>query len=86
MHIDFVLPIAGNIAKGLESYHTKAKKGCMDFAFHVAVTTWNDDVSKDMEAAVKAGVNSFKFFLAYKVRSLVCTMSISGAANTHTPA
>eukprot|EP00892_Ulva_mutabilis_P012811 jgi/Ulvmu1/9902/UM057_0059.1 len=66
MHIDFVLPIEGDIAKGLASYRSKAKKGCMDFAFHVAVTTWNDKVAKDMGAAVKAGVNSFKFFLAYK--------------------
>lgn len=68
MHIDFVLPIEGNIAQGLKSYHNKAKKGCMDFAFHVAVTSWNDEVSRDMKEAVKAGVNSFKFFLAYKVR------------------
>lgn len=69
MHLDFVLPLDGDVAKGLESYRSKAKKGCMDYAFHVAVTAWNEKVSHDMGEAVKSGVNSFKFFLAYKVRS-----------------
>lgn len=77
MHIDFVLPIDGSIAKGLESYHVKAKKGCMDFGFHVAVTTWSDQVAEDMEVAVNSGVNSFKFFLAYKVRGAIGHRSLS---------
>lgn len=77
MHIDFVLPIDHSIKKGLDSYHEKAKKGCMDFGFHVAVTAWNDKVSKDMEAAVESGINSFKFYLAYKVRfPSLCTEAV----------
>ncbi|KAJ7552152.1 hypothetical protein O6H91_06G044100 [Diphasiastrum complanatum] len=39
----------------------------MDYGFHMAVTTWNEKVAKDMELLVKEkGINSFKFFLAYK--------------------
>jgi dihydropyrimidinase len=67
MHIDFVLPEEGDIEKGLASYRAKAALGCMDFGFHVAVTTWNDKVAADLESAVAQGINSFKFFLAYKV-------------------
>ena len=39
----------------------------MDYAFHVAVTSWSPAVAADMSAAVAQGINSFKFFLAYKV-------------------
>lgn len=34
--------------------------------FHMAVTSWSDRVSADMEHLVRQGVNSFKFFMAYK--------------------
>jgi dihydropyrimidinase len=34
---------------------------------HVAVTSWSERVAEDMRALVEAhGVNSFKFFMAYK--------------------
>jgi dihydropyrimidinase len=69
MHIDFVLPEKGDIEKGLASYRKMAALGCMDYAFHVAVTDWNRKVAIDMARAVDQGINSFKFFLAYKVRA-----------------
>uniref|UniRef100_A0A7N0THU3 dihydropyrimidinase n=3 Tax=Kalanchoe fedtschenkoi TaxID=63787 RepID=A0A7N0THU3_KALFE len=67
MHMDFVLPINGNLSAGFEAYKEKAKISCMDYGFHMAVTKWDDEVSHDMEVMVKEnGINSFKFFLAYK--------------------
>ncbi|XP_024545302.1 dihydropyrimidinase [Selaginella moellendorffii] len=67
MHIDFALPIDGDLLKGFESYRRKAEPSCMDYGFHMAVTTWNDKVAQDMETLVKEhGINSFKFFMAYK--------------------
>lgn len=67
MHIDFVIPTNGNLAHGFEVYAKKAEKSCMDYGFHVAVTIWNEDVARDMEMLVKEkGINSFKFFMAYK--------------------
>ncbi|CAM9003909.1 unnamed protein product [Rhodiola kirilowii] len=67
MHMDFVIPINGNLSAGFEAYKEKAKISCMDYGFHMAVTKWDIDVSKDMEVMVKEhGINSFKFFLAYK--------------------
>ncbi|WJX64498.1 dihydropyrimidinase [Trifolium repens] len=67
MHIDFVMPIHGNLTAGFEAYENKAKKSCMDYGFHMAITKWDESVSRDMEIMVKEkGINSFKFFMAYK--------------------
>lgn len=67
MHIDFVIPVNGSLTAGLKSYKQKARKSCMDYGFHMAITKWDDDVSKEMEIMVKEeGINSFKFFMAYK--------------------
>ncbi|KAF6175273.1 hypothetical protein GIB67_000594 [Kingdonia uniflora] len=67
MHIDFALPINGSLSAGFEAYTKKARMACMDYGFHMAVTKWNEVVSRDMEILVKEkGINSFKFFLAYK--------------------
>ncbi|CAL0315835.1 unnamed protein product [Lupinus luteus] len=67
MHIDFVIPHSGNLTAGFEAYEKKAKKSCMDYGFHMAITKWDEAVSREMELMVKEkGINSFKFFMAYK--------------------
>ncbi|KAM3303643.1 dihydropyrimidinase [Capsicum chacoense] len=67
MHIDFVIPVNGSLSAGYEVYVEKAKRSCMDYGFHMAITKWNETVSEEMEIMVKEkGINSFKFFLAYK--------------------
>lgn len=77
MHIDFVIPINGNLSAGFERYKVKAKNSCMDYGFHMAVTKWDESVSTDMEIMVKEkGINSFKFFLAYKGSFMVSDDSL----------
>lgn len=67
MHIDFALPLDGDMRSGLRLYERKASAAVMDYGFHMAVTSWSDDVAEDMEWMVHhGGVASFKFFLAYK--------------------
>ncbi|KAJ7963544.1 Dihydropyrimidinase, partial [Quillaja saponaria] len=67
MHIDFVIPVNGSLTAGVEAYEKKAQKSCMDYGFHMAITKWDENVSREMEIMVKdKGINSFKFFLAYK--------------------
>ncbi|KAJ4724465.1 Dihydropyrimidinase [Melia azedarach] len=67
MHIDFVIPVNGSLTAGFEAYKKKAKMSCMDYGFHMAITKWDEVVSKEMEVMVKEkGINSFKFFMAYK--------------------
>ncbi|CAH1412660.1 unnamed protein product [Lactuca virosa] len=66
MHIDFIIPVNGSLSKGYEAYVEKAKLSCMDYGFHMAITKWDDIVPKEMETMVEKGINSFKFFMAYK--------------------
>eukprot|EP00249_Psilotum_nudum_P013612 c24425_g1_i1 orf=171-1739(+) len=67
MHIDFAVPLNGDLVAGFERYIEKAEKSCMDYGLHMVVTSWNENVAKDMDALVKEkGINSFKFFMAYK--------------------
>lgn len=51
----------------------------MDYGFHMAVTSWGPKVAADMAALVKEGINSFKFFMAYKVGRVllptICSLS-----------
>ena len=53
MHIDFVIPVEGSLTAGFEAYEKKSKKSCMDYGFHMAITKWDDTVSKEMEIMVK---------------------------------
>ncbi|XP_043720125.1 dihydropyrimidinase-like isoform X1 [Telopea speciosissima] len=66
MNINFAMPINGSLTAGFEDFAKKAKKSCMDYGFHMAITKWDEVVAKEMEIMVEKGINSFKFFLAYK--------------------
>lgn len=66
-HLDFALPVAHDLMAGYSLWQRKAEAGCLDFSFHMAVTSWDDAVAAAMAKLAKEhGVNSFKFFLAYK--------------------
>lgn len=41
MHIDFALPVDGDLEAGFDLWLRKAQKGVMDFGLHVAVTHWD---------------------------------------------
>jgi len=66
MHIDFALPVDHDLMAGWELWQEKAKASVMDYSFHMAVTRWNKKTSADMGRLAEQGVNSFKFFMAYK--------------------
>ena len=71
--IDFVIP---NPKQSLmEAFHTWrgwAEKAAGDYAFHVAVTWWDESVHRDMGLLAKEhGVSSFKHFMAYK-NAIMC--------------
>lgn len=52
MHIDFVIPVNGNLSAGFDLYMNKAKNSVMDYGFHMAVTKWDETVSEDMQVLV----------------------------------
>ena len=68
MIIDFVIP--ASTERPLDAYHvwrSRSEKAPSDYSFHVAITSWNDQVAEDMETLTREhGVNSFKHFMAYK--------------------
>jgi dihydroorotase-like cyclic amidohydrolase len=45
MHIDFALPVNGSLSAGLTEWRRKAAIAVMDYGFHMAVTSWDAQVS-----------------------------------------
>jgi dihydropyrimidinase len=66
--IDFVIPGRNQpLLDGLKTWKEKAQKSVSDYAFHMAVTWYNDKVAKEMEHCVRhEGITSFKTFMAYR--------------------
>jgi dihydropyrimidinase len=66
--IDFVIPgQRQTLMDGFHQWRAWAEKAACDYAFHVAITHWDEQVPKDMgELAQQHGVQSFKHFMAYK--------------------
>lgn len=55
------------LADGFEFWMNQAVgKSACDFTFHQSVTRFDDQVAGELTEIVKAGVSSFKIFLAYK--------------------
>ncbi len=71
--IDFVIPNPQQpLMDAYRTWRGWAEKAASDYAFHVAVTWWDQSVSDDMGTLVRdEGVNSFKHFMAYK-NAIMC--------------
>ena len=65
---DFVMPAPGeSLIAAFDKWSAWGEKSCCDFAYHVAVTWFSDQVREEMGVlANERGVQSFKHFLAYK--------------------
>ncbi len=67
MVVDFVLPGQGQgLMDAAQMWHNKSGRANCDYSYHMAVTWWGKKVFDDMELSVKAGMTSFKHFMAYK--------------------
>lgn len=65
--IDFAIQTQGSSLKDcLNAWHKKAEKSVADYAFHCAVTDFNENTKKEIAGIIKDGVTSFKTFMAYK--------------------
>jgi len=71
--IDFVIPNPQQpLLEAYRQWRGWAEKAASDYAFHVAVTWWDQSVHDDMGTLVREeGVNSFKHFMAYK-NAIMC--------------
>lgn len=66
--IDFVIPAKGEtLKKALEAWHGKSEgKARCDYAFHMAITDWNEGIRNELAMVLENGITSFKIFTAYK--------------------
>lgn len=71
--IDFVIPNPKQpLMEAFKTWRGWAEKAAADYAFHVAVTWWDESVHRDMGLlATEHGVASFKHFMAYK-NAIMC--------------
>ncbi len=71
--IDFVIPDPKEpIVAAFKKWRGWAEKAASDYAFHVAITWWDESVKQDMIALAREhGVSSFKHFMAYK-NAIMC--------------
>ncbi len=65
--VDFAVQSKGaSLLAGIEAWHAKADGNCaIDYGFHAIISDVNEAALKEMDAAVEAGVTSFKMFMAY---------------------
>ncbi|MCC5970797.1 MAG: dihydropyrimidinase [Pararhodobacter sp.] len=67
MVVDFVLPGQGQgLMDAAKMWHNKSTRAHCDYSYHMAITWWGEEVWRGMEDSVKAGITSFKHFMAYK--------------------
>jgi dihydropyrimidinase len=66
--IDFVIPGRNDsYPDTLKWWYEKAEKSVADYAFHQAITWWNDETAGFMKRCVQEeGIPSFKTFMAYR--------------------
>ena len=44
MHIDFALPLEGDLVAGFDLWQKQAAKSVMDYGLHMALTAWDGKV------------------------------------------
>jgi dihydropyrimidinase len=64
--IDFVTPARGEkLTEAFEKRMKEAESCLTDFAFHVSPVEWHETMPAEIKACIKAGVTSFKVYMAY---------------------
>ncbi len=63
--IDFAIPYKQeSLEDAFENWSARAKKACVDYCFHMAITNW-DRHGPEMEKMVRKGCPTFKEFMIY---------------------
>jgi dihydropyrimidinase len=66
--IDFCMQGRGEpLPAAIAGWHAKAKKACIDYSYHMAITDFGPNTAGEMREVVERhGITSFKVFMAYK--------------------
>ena len=60
-----------SLTDALNNWHMKAfAKSSCDYAFHMAISDWNDEIRREIEAMFEQGVTSFKVYMTYPAMKL----------------
>lgn len=65
--VDFGTQYPGEtLEEGLKNWHGKADGKCScDYGFHMSITDWNPQVSREIDRMAEAGVTSYKLYMTY---------------------
>lgn len=65
--IDFATQNRGEtLSEALENWHRKADgQSSCDYAFHLALSEWNEEIGQELEQVVAEGISSFKMYMTY---------------------
>jgi dihydropyrimidinase len=67
MVVDFILPGQGqDLMDAAKMWSNKSTRASCDYSYHMAVTWWGEKVWDGIAESAKAGITSFKHFMAYK--------------------
>lgn len=72
MVADYIIPREDGVVAGLDEWEERAaRQAPCDYEFHRTITGWSKQIFDNMETVVGRGVNSFKYFIAYKSALMV---------------
>lgn len=82
--IDFIIPNRNqSLLEARDFWMNNAKKAVADYAFHMAVTWFNESVKKEMQHVFRNdGIQSFKIFMAYRGAIGVDDVELIGVLDT----
>lgn len=65
--VDFATQYPGEtLAQGLANWNQKAQGKCFcDYSFHMSITQWNPQVSREIQDMMDQGITSFKLYMTY---------------------
>lgn len=65
--VDFATQYPGEtLMEGLENWHKKAEgKSSCDYGFHMSITDWKPEISRELDRMMEEGVTSFKLYMTY---------------------
>ena len=65
--LDFVTPQKGqSLIDALNQRKTEAENSLCDYSFHVSPIEWTNTTEQEIKDCIKAGITSFKVYMAYK--------------------
>ena len=68
--VDFGTQYAGEtLMEGLKNWHEKADGKCScDYGFHMSISDWNHDVSREIDKMTEEGITSYKLYMTYDIQ------------------